>query len=290
MDQVPELVLNLPHYQRNGTSGDVGNNHKKLMSERILAKHFESIRKQLSDFADHTGILAKHGDVKGAAREGIIRLFLESNLPSQVEYITGELIDCYDKYSGQLDIILKSISAPSIPLFGIIQTTMVDAALGVIEVKSNLSTGSWDKSNHLKSALETFIKVKSLKRHNNNLIGGNIGLTPVYHPNTPCFLIAYKGPTQKTLMKRLLDYGQSVELKPDEYAPEVVCVLDRRYYIYRNNGWLFPKQKDQEFCTWSGDECLAGIFVYICRIVETWNGVLHPTRYSDYLRDIGPSA
>lgn len=252
------------------------------MSGPVLSRHLVRTRQLLLDYAEHVGLLAKHGNVRGEAREGIIRIFLEENLPSLVEFKTGELVDCRDSRSGQLDIVLQSVAAPRIPVFRSVQTTMVDAALGIIEVKSNLTTGSWGRRSHLRSALETFQKVKSLERHRLNLVGSNIGGKPVYHPNTPCFLVAYKGPTKETLVRKLLDYGEHFHLGLDEYAPEVVCVLDRSFYVYRDNGWLFPRQQN-EFGIGVGDECLAGVFVYVCRIVETWNAQSHFTRFSDYL-------
>jgi hypothetical protein len=201
-----------------------------------------------------------------------------------VEFKTGEIMDCHDERSGQLDIVLQSIAAPRIPLFDNIQITMAEAALGVIEVKSNLTTASWEKSSHLRSALRTFRKVKSLDRN-----GSRIFIPSAYgsnrfskeHPNTPCFLVAYKGPLKETLMEKLIGYGQHFDLPTDEYAPDVTCVLNPGYYIYRDDELLFPKG-DQEFYARVGDDSLAGIFMYACQIIEAWNGTTHLTRLVDY--------
>ncbi len=107
------------------------------MTDRILVKHFSNIRDRIKKYGEHVGI-AEHGDVKGLAREGIIKEFLKQNLPSIVEFKTGQIIDHNDELSGQLDIIFQSPFAPHINLFQDIQLTMADATLGVMEVKSNL--------------------------------------------------------------------------------------------------------------------------------------------------------
>jgi hypothetical protein len=256
--------------------------------KRILSEHFSRARERLLQYAEHIGI-TKHGDVKGAAREGVISIFLKENLPSLVEFKTGEILDCNDQRSGQLDIVLQSISSPRIPIFDNIQITLSDAALGVIEVKSNLTTASWDSSSHLKSALDTFRKVKNLARVTR--IKAHVGDRIVEFEKTPCFLIAYKGPTKQTLVDKLLDYGRHFELSLDEYAPEVVCVLDRNYNVYRNNAWLLEPIEGSDFL-FDGElvECLEGVFSYICRIVETWNVLNYTTqlkRYFDPLPESG---
>ncbi|MFH1446878.1 MAG: DUF6602 domain-containing protein, partial [Chloroflexota bacterium] len=175
------------------------------MTNRILSEHFSKTRQRLLDQAEHIG-LAKHGDIKGLAREAIIKVFLEENLPSLVEFKTGEILDYTDARSGQLDIVLQSIAAPRIPITDNLQITMADAALGVIEVKSNLTTATWEKSSHLKTAFETFEKVKKLKR--DSCIEGTVHGRHIVFQKTPCFLVAYKGPTRETLLAKIRDYGR----------------------------------------------------------------------------------
>jgi hypothetical protein len=252
------------------------------MDDLMLADHFARLRTRLIEYAEHAGILAQHGDVKGAAREGFVRVFLQDNLPSLVEFKTGEIIDSKGQRSGQLDIVLQSIAAPRMAIFESIQTTMVDAAIAVIEVKSSLTTGRCHTRSGLRSALRTFQKVKALER-----------TTPIHslaadarpHTKTPCFLVAYEGPTAETLLQGLCDYSRHSNLAIDEYAPEVVCVLKPGYYVFRDDRWLFPRTGPGDaFRVWSEseDHCLIGLFVYICWLIETWNANAHLTPFRDY--------
>jgi hypothetical protein len=245
--------------------------------KRVLAEHFAKTRQELLSYADHIGI-AKHGDIKGLAREGVIRIFLEENLPKLLEFKTGEILGRNDERSGQLDIIFQSIAAPRIPLFENVQITLVDATLGVLEVKSNLTVASWDKPSHLRSALETFQKVKRIKRDARSHI-----LSPLREgivlEKTPCFLIAYKGPTISTLEKYLIDYGQARKLPIKDYGPDVICILDKGYSFFRDDGWIVPRnwvyapkqvRAASGYYLWSKDrECLACLFLYLCRILES---------------------
>ncbi len=247
---------------------------------RILSEHFKKLRARLLEYADHIG-LAEHGDVKGLAREGVVKEFLKQNLPSVIDYKTGEIIDETDNRSGQIDIVLQSALAPRVYLFEDMQLSFANATLGIIEVKSTLTTGDMTKNNHLKSALDTFAKVKSLKR--NQFVSGTFGGVKITHPNTPCFLFAYAGHEKKTLLGKYEEYAKANNLHPDQFAPDVAVVLDKAYYICRGDGRLFPK-KHHPYMTWDGvpEECIVGMYVYISQIIESWNSQYHPTAFNKY--------
>jgi len=171
-----------------------------MSDSRILALHLRRILRRLIDFVEHTA-RAKHPDVKGLTREGFVKIFLKENLPSLVEYKTGEILDQNDDRSGQLDIILQSALSPRINLYDDIQITLADFVLAVIEVKSTLTTGEKDSGLH--SALETIRKVKKLKRtHQVRYLSPELN-EEWEHPNTPCVLFAYNGPTIKTMVDKL---------------------------------------------------------------------------------------
>ncbi len=181
-----------------------------------------------------------HPDNLGLAREGFVKMFLKENLPSLIDFRFGEIVDQEDNRSGQIDIILQSALSPRIHLFGDLQISLSDFVLGTIEVKSTLTTAAVDKPSHFKSALDTFKIVKTLKR--DHKISGNKGSTTIELPNTPCFLFAYTGPEIDTLLTKLNEYGEHNSLVPNDYWPEVIVILDREYYIIRNDGWLFDKK------------------------------------------------
>jgi len=256
------------------------------MATRILSRHFAHTRDRLLEYAEHIG-MAEHGDVKGLAREGIVQEFLSKNLPSNLEFKTGEIIDENDKRSGQIDLVLQSVDTPRIHLFDNIQLTMADAVLGIIEVKSSLTTASWVKQSHLKNALNIFQRVKSLLR-NTNITGKKINGNIVTLEKIPCFLFAYHGPKKEILVDKLVDYGSHIAEDIDSYAPDVVTVLDQGYYVFRDNGWLFPAKKGRIFRVFDKkpSESLVGMFVYICRILEV--GLLRSehTRFAQYFKEI----
>ena len=249
------------------------------MTKRILSQHFEQSLERLKTFSQHAR-LAEHSDNLGLAREGFIKTFLEENLPSLIDFRSGEILDQNDKRSGQIDIILQSALSPRIHLFGDVQVALADFVLGVIEVKSTLTTAAVDNASHLKSALDTFRNVKALKR--DHKITGTRSETTIELPNTPCFLFAYTGPTMDTLLTKLGEYGAHNNLTPQEYWPEVIVVLDREYYITRNDDWLFHKKNEDIYLTHEGKECLVGLFVYICQIIEAWNAKSHHTEFSKF--------
>ena len=253
------------------------------MTTRILSKHFEDLGKRLSSYGVHAGI-ADHPNLLGAAREGFVQLFLKENLPSVVDFKTGQIIDKNDTLSGQVDIILQSALSPRIHLFGDIEIAFADHVIGAIEVKSTLTTGNWDSSSHLKSALETITKIKSLQREHlisglpNWMDGQRLTL-----PNTPCFIFAYDGPEAETLIKKLQEYATVTGLSFDQYIPEVIVVLNRHYYLCKNDGWIFPSDgSDSKLRKYEGSEHLVGLFVYICQLIEEWNSKPHHTVFAKF--------
>jgi hypothetical protein len=87
------------------------------MSYRVVSEHFGRVKSRLIEHSNHFDI-ADHGDIKGRGREALIQEFLQSHLPSQVEYPTGEILDESDHRSGQADVILQSRAHPKVPLLG----------------------------------------------------------------------------------------------------------------------------------------------------------------------------
>lgn len=249
-----------------------------LMASNTLINHFKHTRQNLITLSKHLDIV-KHGDIKGLGREAFISQFLKANLPSEINFVTGEIIDSNDLRSNQIDVILQSFSSPKIPIFENIQVSLSDTVISVIEIKSKLTTGSWQRNNHLKLALENFESVKSLKR--SNLIPGSITHRP--HPNTPCVLVAYSGPTYEKLIQKLVDYHTTFNKSFDTFAPDLVIVLDRGYAIARNDGWISKKVGNQPFILFNNDDnCLVPLFVYLCKLIEVWNSKKTHTKFQLY--------
>ncbi len=257
------------------------------MPGKLIIQHLANIRKRL---LEHSGYMDKdkHPDIKDLAREGLLECFLKENLPSSVEFRTGEIIDSEDNRSGQIDIVLQSAFSPELNSFGNTQLTMVDFCIGAIEVKSNLTTASMNNSSHLKAALDTFKKIKSLNREYfiERFVNFH-GTDPpqVKIETTPCFLVAYKGPTLKTLLKKLNEYSKVNKIGKDAYWPEVITVIDRGYHVVKDNGWFkAPTEGNYTLHNTDPKECLAGLFTYLTLVIEAWNSKSHSTLFSNYYK------
>lgn len=249
------------------------------MANETFINHFIKTREDLLAFSKHLDIV-NHGDIKGLAREAITTQFLNTNLPSLVEYKTGEIIDYENQKSGQVDIILQSVTSPKIHLHNNLQISLADAVIAVIEVKSNLTTASFDNESHLKSAFISFQKIKRLKRFY-KLDGLNE--SHENHKNTPCILFAFSGPLPNTLIKKYIEYHKNFNIGFDDFAPDLTIVLDKGYAIHRNNGWIGPIDGDQPFLFRDNKEkCLIPFFVYLCKMIEVWNMKVKHTRFQDY--------
>lgn len=84
-----------------------------MMDEKILLKHLENNQNLLIEYSKLINV-AKHGTILGSARENVISSFLEQNLPTFIEYHSGEAFNNKGERSGQIDIILHPITSPKL--------------------------------------------------------------------------------------------------------------------------------------------------------------------------------
>ncbi|OOE47366.1 DUF6602 domain-containing protein [Salinivibrio kushneri] len=268
---------------------------------KILQEHLNNIANTLSAQHQATSI-SKHGGNTGTAREYIIKNFLNLNLPSSVSYSGGELFDSNDDRSGQIDIAIFQNDLPKLHIEENINLLPVDSALAVIECKSSLTTGDMETSNNqLKIALDSCKKVKSLQRLNTVGIGKSYfkekGISEVVnsgdlfdgnltaHIKTPYMIFTFEGPDKSLLQKKLFEYQTKNDISLDD-MPEVITVLDKGYYLVKNNGWLIQQVPGNVH--WSSPQqdrsTLIGMYMYLMKIIEA-NGMskdLFPL--IDYLR------
>lgn len=262
------------------------------MSKRILTEHFAETRKEFLKHSNHLGIV-DHGSIKGYVREALINEFLSKNLPPIVDFTTGEIIDRFDKKSGQIDIILQSISDPRISIYNDFHIALCDSVLATIEVKSNLTTGKPGGSNSLSKALETIEKVKSLNR--------KIPIENIYHIpeqkwSIPSFVYSYSGPKIETLIHAIdkyIDFKEYSLEKADRYLPEIIAVLDKGYFLYKDDGWIYKsdRKKGENITSIyrtneNEDEVLIGLFIYLCNLIQSWNQKHWNSNYLDYIVSI----
>lgn len=231
-------------------------------SHRILSRHFAHVKYKLLSFASHFEI-AKHGDMKGYGREALTEEFLKSHLSDQIDFLTGEIVDTEDIKSGQIDIILQSKKSPKIPLWGNIHLSYADSVIAAIEVKSNLTT------QHLNISLDASKKVKALNRD------VMLNLTPLQKPlnKIPYIIFAFTGLMETSILKTINNYASKNKIPVEDFAPDMIIVLDKDYYMCKNNGWQFPITPGGYYVTWTGvaDENLVGLYNYLTNVIVSYN-------------------
>lgn len=252
---------------------------------RILIEHLKNVAITLRKHGEQCGI-AEHGDNSGRAREGLTRLFLQKHLPESVSFLTGELFDQRDSRSGQIDVIVHPFGSPRLNLISDINLVFADAALAAIEVKSNLTTAKLGSPSHLKAALDSCVKIKSLTRSVSiQLVKSCGGITL---SKIPVLIFAFEGPTADTLRAKLGEY-QSAAAIPLDLMPDLITVLSRDYYLVQNNGWLIDPVTE-EGVLWSQNSqpeaVLLGMYSYLTFIIEAYSTMPRLTPFSEYLRDI----
>lgn len=242
---------------------------------RVLSSHFASVKNKLLEFSRHFDI-ANHGDIKGYGREALVDEMLRSHLPSQIEYLTGEILDCEDSRSGQVDIILQSDRYPKIPLLGNTHLAYVDAVMAAIEVKSTLN------KQHLFSTLSQFERIKALKRRNS--IKGSYPMREL--DSTPCIIFAFNGLSAPKIIEHINDFARERSISLQAFAPDMVVILNSGFYICRNDGWIFPIVEPHQalFRTWEGlpEENLVGLYTYLCNITNSFLFAGSPLNFSPY--------
>lgn len=106
-----------------------------LLEDRLSAVH-----RQL--MAAHEGNSGMSATTIGREREDFIDIFLRNCVSPAFRFGTGQIIDKNGHLSKQLDIVIESPFAPSIPLLGSSQVRLylAESVHSIIEVKSDLTT------------------------------------------------------------------------------------------------------------------------------------------------------
>lgn len=263
----------------------------------IVNDHFVNVRISLLNKAKEIG-LANNSTVLGVARELVISQFLEANLPRTAEFLTGEVVDSKQNRSGQVDIVLLPVTAPKIELSPGIALALADAISSAVEVKSNLTTGGWEKDSHLKSALKTSAKIKALKLlcdpwpwQASTQIKGK--LTEVKLVSIPVSVVAFQGPTKETLLEKLAEVTSEIGLKYLGYPegipvinllPDTITVLEHDYTIVLNNNWNIVGQNSGKpvYAHMPDESCLYQLFSHLMKCIQAWHYYQPRTPLSNY--------
>ena len=124
--------------------------------QKFLEPRLDALHKMLMAGFYGSGELSSAS--KGSERELFVNSFLSQIFPPSYRFGSGDLIDGYNRMSGQVDIVIEYPNCMSFPyLMGGPRLYLAEGVAATIEVKSNL-VGQWDE------ALATAQKVKELKR------------------------------------------------------------------------------------------------------------------------------
>ncbi|WP_345868809.1 DUF6602 domain-containing protein [Shewanella algae] len=254
---------------------------------KLIQKHLNNITLKLKSEFETTSI-SEHGGNRGTARESVVKYFLASNLPSNLDFTSGEVFDSLDERSGQIDIIVHTNYSLKLNYAPDLNMVPVDNVLAVIECKSNLTTGSMTSgSAHLKLALDSCVKCKKLHRINpigidsSYLKSRNLPLNALALleettgmcgslANTPHMIIAFKGPEAQTLRDALWRYMSENDVSL-EFMPNVITVLDKGYYLVKNDGFYMKKVEGHVHyseCE-SENSTLLGIYMYLMKLADS---------------------
>ncbi|WP_163576442.1 DUF6602 domain-containing protein [Halomonas faecis] len=271
---------------------------------KIIQKHLNNIQSTLKSYYDLTSISGHSGNL-GTSRELIIKHFLESNLPSFLDFTSGEVFDSSDNRSGQLDIIIHAASSMKLNIASNIDLLPVDNVLAVIECKSKLQTGSMldGGKSALKMSLDACVKLKRLDRINPigmdkqylaynklpentpDILFEKSGLNPTQRL-TPYMITAFKGPSEEKLRSCLWEYMKHNQLSID-LMPNVITVLDKGFYLVKNDGFYIPYVKDGNV-HWSTmkekSNTLLGCYMYLMKLSEAMRFSHNFFPVSEYLK------
>lgn len=235
---------------------------------KILNEHLNKTLNNLVNVSDNFN-LVKHSKIIGSCRETLINQFLKKNLPNFVDYHNGELFDCENNRSGEIDLILHPITSPKINLIEDINIFPVETVLAGIEIKSNLTTG---KTGSFYKALDTCKKAKQLIKLN-----GSIDFEDATLSTIPFIIFAFNAPTKKTLLSSLNKYVMDNK-EPLIYKlmPDMIVVLkstEDPYVICKTKSWLYSGKTFNDIFKFynPNKEPLLAPFKLLNSLVEHWS-------------------
>ncbi|QZA77392.1 hypothetical protein K4H28_14060 [Deefgea tanakiae] len=181
-----------------------------------MKAHFSRIRETLvSMYSASKG--ATHSVVTGTLREGFVRGALQSHLPSNTAWSTGQIVGYapHNPQSGQLDIVLHSGALPQFDFFNsFVRVIPSNASIATVEVKSDLTTGK-DSTETLTKALESLVLAKNIPRHQQSKS------TPI-----PFYILAFhSNALPATIIKHVDRFLSNRYLQPAIYWPDGILVL-----------------------------------------------------------------
>jgi hypothetical protein len=215
---------------------------------------------------------------KGRAREQIISDFLRTHLPKRVTVERGEVIDRTRRSSGEVEVILVDHES-SVLCVGGESVVPVEAAVGLIEVKSSLS------GSNLVDAMRKIARSKALTRTQHHGLyrtdSSHAVKIPIPPQSTNGYIVAYDGPSWEHIGARLNENSEWYRHDYMTYGPEVICILTKGF-AYKNDLHLFSPSPGLEHLDVVHIQNMPGLEVIIYHIEE----YLH--RYGALTYELGP--
>jgi len=195
-----------------------------------LERHIGGIAKILSSQYEATG-RSSSPTVLGHLREVFVAQLLNSFLPSTNEILKGDITDSTGSRSNQQDVVIYDRKTPKLQLIPGVATLFAEGVKATIEIKSNLTRQKFNE------ALTNVCSVKSLRPRINPLaVTANPGY--IY-----CYVFAYEGPTDETIIRYYNDFKRNREWNNTEFfnnIPDVIYVLDGSIF-YKNDGTIWAR-------------------------------------------------
>jgi hypothetical protein len=226
------------------------------MGNRKIKTYFENLLDKLMlDYETSKGA-NEHSRVLGDVRETFIQNFLKNSLPKMVDVIqSAEIIDKEDKLSGEVDLSIYNPYVPKIPMSGKQSLLFNDYVVAALEIKTDLDGAELDKS------INKSEKVKSLKRDLCIKVERPEG--KLEQVSTPFFVIGFEG-------LQLSNINGHIEGKDCIDLPEIIINLKRQEALIKNDGFLYPYEKDLGKCYFYeiNKHLLICIYQYLNLLIE----------------------
>ncbi|OGC45214.1 hypothetical protein A2V49_01235 [candidate division WWE3 bacterium RBG_19FT_COMBO_34_6] len=179
----------------------------------------------------------------GRNRESFCKEFLSKILPPKLSVKSGEIWDCENVKTGQLDLIILRDDAPSLHI-GSDNIYLAEGVFGVIEIKSNLTREKFIECG------QTLQNVSNLKINQGAMIVSGANLERPLR-----IVFAYEGATWETLLDEIKKNGW------DDLF-DLVCILSRGVLV--NKGRLLKWDSQNNFMVIKGNaSCLGYMFLYL---------------------------
>lgn len=223
---------------------------------RKIKTYFENLLDKLMlDYKTSKGT-NEHSRVLGDIRESFIQNFLQNSLPKMVDIIpSAEIIDKTDKLSGEIDLSIYNPYVPKIPMSGKQSLLFNDFVVAALEIKTDLDGTELDKS------IAKSTKVKSL--HRDLCIKVERPNGKLEQVSTPFFVIGFEG-------IQLSNVNGHISGKDCLELPEIIMNLKRQEALIKNDGFLYPYEKDLGSCYFyeNNKHLLICLYQYVNLLIE----------------------